>query len=115
MTDTMTGSENYLEVYEAVGQVTDRMLAAARGGEWDQLTELESECSALVARLTLAARAEAVPLAVDGRARKVEIIQKIMADDRAIRDLVSPWMAELAARLSSASTARKLTTTYAGA
>jgi flagellar protein FliT len=89
------------------------MLAAARDGEWEQLTELEHECSALVARL--AANGEAVPLALDCRARKVKIIQKILADDRAIRDLVSPWMADLAARLNSTSTSRKLSTTYAGA
>ena len=109
----MTDNEHNLEVYEAVGQITDRMLAAARGGEWEQLTELESQCSALVAQL--AATGETVPLALDGRARKVRIIQKILADDRAIRDLVSPWMADLAARLNSTSTSRKLTTTYAGA
>ena len=107
----MTNNEHNLEVYEAVGQITDRMLAAARGGEWEQLTELESQCSALVARL--AASGAAAPLALDGRARKVLIIQKILADDRAIRDLVSPWMAELAVRLNSTSTSRKLTTTYA--
>jgi flagellar protein FliT len=109
----MINNEHNLEVYEAVGQITDRMLAAARGGEWEQLTELESQCSALVARL--AATGETAPLALDGRARKVQIIQKILADDRAIRDLVSPWMAELAARLNSTSTSRKLTTTYASA
>lgn len=109
----MTDNEHHLEVYEAVGRVTDRMLAAARAGEWEQLTELENECSALVA--CLAARGEAVPLALDCRARKVQIIQKILTDDRAIRDLVSPWMADLAARLNSASTSRKLTSTYAGA
>jgi flagellar protein FliT len=109
----MTNNEHNLEVYEAVGQITDRMLAAARGGEWEQLTELESQCSALVARM--AASGEPVPLALDERARKVRIIQKILADDRAIRDLVSPWMAELAARLNSTSTSRKLTTTYASA
>lgn len=109
----MINSEQNLELYEAVGQMTDRMLAAARAGEWDQLTDLESECSALVARL--AAVNDAAPLPVDSRARKVKIIQKILADDRAIRDLVSPWMAELAARMNSSSTSRKLTTTYASA
>lgn len=109
----MINSEHNLELYEAVGLLTDRMLAAARAGEWDQLTDLEGECSALVARL--AAINDAAPLAVDSRARKVKIIQKILADDRAIRDLVSPWMAELAARMNSSSTSRKLTTAYASA
>lgn len=107
----MIHSGHNLEVYEAVGQITDRMLAAAQGGEWDRLTELEHQCAALLA--SLPAAGTSAPLALDGRARKVQIIQKILADDRAIRDLVSPWMAELAARLNSASTSRKLTTTYA--
>lgn len=107
----MTHSAHNLEVYEAVAQITDRMLAAAQAGEWDQLTEIEDRCAALVA--SLAAAATDAPLALEGRARKVQIIQKILADDRAIRDLVSPWMADLAARLNSTSTSRKLTTTYA--
>jgi flagellar protein FliT len=107
----MTHSAHNLEVYEAFGQITERMLTAARNGEWDQLTELEQQCTALVARL--AAAPPSPPLLLDGRARKVQLIQKILADDREIRDLVSPWMAELAARLNSTSTSRKLTTTYA--
>jgi flagellar protein FliT len=107
----MSDTDICLEVYEAVGQLTDRMLAAARGGEWDQLTELEHQCSALVT--SLATARNSTPLALDARDRKVKIIQKILADDRAIRDLVSPWMAELAARMNSSSTSRKLTTTYA--
>jgi flagellar protein FliT len=109
----MTPSELKLHVYEAIGQLTDRMLAAAREGEWDQLCALEQQCTALVAQL--ATGDETVPLAVDVRARKVQIIQKILADDRAIRDLVSPWMTELAARLNSTSNARKLAATYASA
>lgn len=109
----MIDSEQNLELYEAVAQMTDRMLAAAHAGEWDQLTVLESECSALVARI--AAVNDAVSLPVDSRVRKVKIIRRILADDRAIRDLISPWMAELAARINSSSTSRKLTTTYASA
>jgi flagellar protein FliT len=109
----MSQSEPNLQVYEAVGQLTDRMLAAARDGEWELLAALETQCSALVAQL--AAVGDSVPLAVDSRARKVHLIQKILADDRAIRDLVTPWMAELAARMNSTSTSRKLTTTYASA
>jgi flagellar protein FliT len=107
----MSPTEHNLEVYEAVSQLTDRMLAAARDGEWDTLSELERQCGALVAQLEAAG--EAVPLAVDHRARKVQIIQKILADDRAIRDLVSPWMTELAARLNSTTNSRKLSATYA--
>ena len=46
------------------------------------------------------------------RARKVQIIHQILAHDRQIRDLVSPWMAELASLINSTSASRKLSTAY---
>ena len=40
------------------------------------------------------------------------MIRKILADDRAIRDLTSPWMAKLGAMLQSTGAERRLASAY---
>lgn len=96
-------NEHIIGVYEAIGAITDRMLAAARSGDWELLSALESECSGHVARI--GASACALPLSWDNRARKVKLIQKILAHDRAIRDIAEPWMAQLAIRINGSGAA----------
>jgi len=46
------------------------------------------------------------------REQKVRMIKKILADDKEIRDITEPWMAELAELIKSNSTSRKLNQTY---
>ena len=41
-------NQEILALYETVADITDRMLAAARMGDWEQLAELESRCSSQV-------------------------------------------------------------------
>ena len=40
-----------MEYYETLAQKSAAMLAAARRNEWDTVTALEVECSALITRL----------------------------------------------------------------
>lgn len=108
----MTGQE-VLSVYEEMVELTGRMLAAANAGDWDHLVELEHDCHARVQLLKQAEPAEA--LNDSGRRKKTEIIKKILEDDRKIRDLTTPWMAQLSALINNTGTQRRLAHAYRGA
>ena len=106
----MMNSEQVISIYEAMSDITGQMLAAAQSRDWENLAELETHCAAHVAHLKQGEQAVALTGAT--RARKVEIIHQILAHDRAIRDLTTPWMAELANLINSAGTSRKLSAAY---
>jgi flagellar protein FliT len=99
-----------LSVYEEMAVLTGRMLACASNGDWDQLVELESQCAARVRVLQAAPPAE--PLSGPVRERKVQILRELLDNDRAIRQLTTPWMAELAALINSTGAERRLAHTY---
>jgi flagellar protein FliT len=103
-------SEQVITIYETMCDITGNMLDAAQKRDWEKLVELESHCASHVA--TLKARESVVALNGPTRARKVEIINKILSHDRQIRDLTTPWMAELAALINSSGTSRKLSAAY---
>ncbi len=106
-------SQEVLSLYETVAVITDQMLAAAKKRDWQELVVLESRVAGHVRVL----KEGETPAALTGdiRLRKVQIIQKILADDRQIRDITEPWMAELAQLINSAGTERKLSHAYGGA
>jgi flagellar protein FliT len=108
----MTGQE-VLSTYEEMVELTGQMLAAASAGDWDHLVELEAHCHAHVQRLKQAEPPEA--LNASGRQKKVEIIKRILEDDRKIRDLTTPWMAQLAALINNTGAQRRLAHAYSGA
>jgi flagellar protein FliT len=108
----MMNSEETLALYEAVSQITDQMLAAARQGDWDRLIALEEHCSHHVQTLQSGEPPE--PMTGASRDRKVQIIHKILADDREIRDLAEPWMAQLAQMINSTRIERKVSNAYRG-
>ncbi len=98
-----------IALYEAVAHITDRMLAAARSGDWEQLAVLETDCARHIAIIKADKPA---PLSGEIRVRKVQIIKKILADDREIRNIAEPWMAKLSQMINSNGTERKLTQAY---
>jgi len=102
--------DDILSLYESVSSLSGDMLAAAQAGEWDQLVELETRCASQVQ--VLRAGEAAATLNAERRARKVAMIRKILADDREIRDLTSPWMARLGAMLQSTGAERRLANAY---
>ncbi len=104
-------NQEILALYETVADITDKMLAAARTGDWEQLAALESRCSSQVEVIKQndQARQPLTPVARDHKAR---IIKKILEDDRQIRDITEPWMAQLSAMMNSAGTERKLSKAY---
>lgn len=103
-------SQEVLSLYESVADITDKILAAARKRDWEEMVVLESRVANHVESL----KTGEAPTALTGekRLRKVQIIQKILADDRQIRDITEPWMADLARLMKSSQTERKLNMAY---
>lgn len=99
-----------IAVYEDVLLVTEQMLQAAHRSEWDQLVALEKRCKSLIESLMVAEPRE--PLSRQHQQRKVEIIQKVLADDARIRDITEPWMKRMHCILNTANHERKLQQAY---
>ena len=78
-----------LAAFEAISNLTGEMSKAARAGEWDRLALLECRCAAVVAGLKAA---PPIKFPLHMQRRKVELIQKILADDADIRKYTEPWM-----------------------
>ena len=106
----MMNSEQVISLYEMVSDITSKMLAAAHSRDWENLVALELDCASTVQAL----KEGEIPTALSGpsRARKVEIIHQILAHDREIRDLTSPWMAQLASMINSTGAERRLSNAY---
>ena len=103
-------STQVIAVYEDVLVVTEQMLQAAHHSDWDQLVALEKRCKRLIESLMAAEPRE--PLSSQLQQRKVEIIQKVLADDARIRDITEPWMKQVHCILNTASHERKLQRAY---
>lgn len=99
-----------LSVYEDLVELTGQMVTAAGNGDWDQLAELEGRCAAHVC--VLKAQGPTLPLSGASRLKKVQIIQRMLDDDRKIRDLTMPWMSQLAFLINSTGAERRLAHTY---
>ena len=106
----MMNSEQIISIYEAVSSLTGQMLAAAQPRDWENLAALESHCTDHVA--TLKQAEPALPLTGELRAKKIRIIHQIMAQDREIRNLTEPWMAQLSKLINSNGTQRRLANAY---
>ncbi len=103
-------SMELISLYENVALITGNMLEAARSRNWELLEQLESDCSSHVQ--TIRESEIPVDLPTEMRDRKIRIIKKILADDKEIRDITEPWMAELSDMMKSSSTNRKLSSAY---
>lgn len=87
-----------IENYQQLSEITRQMRAAAVLGEWDQLVELEQQCTQHVESMK---QQDLAPLDENIRLQKVALIHKILADDAAIRDQTLPWMAQLQRNIQS--------------
>lgn len=106
----MQSPDQILVHYQAMGELSTRMLAAARADDWDGVAVLERECAAHVR--TLREADTDMQWSMPHRARKAALIRQILADDRLIRDLAAPCMARLSAMLHSTGTERRLVQAY---
>lgn len=106
----MMTSQEVLSTYEMMVELTEQMLASAGSGDWDEFVLLEQRVAGHVSRL----KQGEMPVALEGqqRLRKVAIIKQLLDDDRKIRDLTTPWMAQLSALINSAGAERRLGNAY---
>ncbi len=101
-----------LNYYEAIERASADMLAAARGGHWDEVLKLEGACVLLISQLKSAALGETQggaskpklagsatsttqALSVEAAKLKSRIMQRILVNDAEIRHLAEPWLKDL--------------------
>lgn len=99
-----------IDSYHSISQLTGQMLMAAKAGDWDGLTELEFHCRSKVAELK--SMKEGLTMDSEHKKQKVEVIKKILADDKRIRELTEPWMNSLHAILSANYKGKLVTEAY---
>jgi flagellar protein FliT len=108
----MMTNQEVLSAYAAMGELTGQMVSAAGAADWDRLEALEQRVTAHVERLK--ANEGAVELDGEQRQRKVSLIRKMLDDDRKVRDLTMPWMAQLSRLINSTGAERRLANAYGG-
>ncbi|MES2295599.1 MAG: flagellar protein FliT [Pseudomonadota bacterium] len=87
----MTSNE-VLSMYENIAGLTAKMAAAAQARDWNGLASLEHQCAAQAS----AVETGVAPLEGAMRQRKIDLLKQIMANDRAVREMTEPWMAQIA-------------------
>jgi len=98
-----------IDNYQYLSNITGQMRAAAAQGEWDQLAELEQQCSHHVESMK---HQDIAPIDESIRLQKVALINKILADDAAIRDQTLPWMAQLQRIMQSSRSEQRVKQAY---
>lgn len=106
----MMNNQEVISLYETVATITDQMLAAARCADWEELAALEARMANHVQ--ILKDSEPPATLTSNLREQKIKVIQKILADDREIRSITEPWMAQLSVLINSSGTERKLHQLY---
>ncbi len=96
--------------YESLSALTSRMREAAVQGEWDKLVSIERQCSQQVA--TMKPADATATLDESARQRKIQLIKKILADDKAIREHTEPWMRQLELIMKNARSEHRLQQAY---
>jgi flagellar protein FliT len=110
MNDRLTTEEQIVERYARMADASQRMLNAARRDDWDQVCEVEKECTRLIAELST--MSDLVPTDPVLRDRKLGLLKRVLADDAEIRHLSQPWMKRLDALLRSPETVARLDRAY---
>lgn len=103
-------SKELMSIYENVADITGQMVSAAQINDWQLLAKLEERCSLQVQAIK--DDPDPVKLARDEQEKKVSVIKKILADDRKIRDITQPRMAQLTELMQRSSTQCKLARAY---
>lgn len=105
----MTSAE-LISMYERIAKLTSEMVIAARTRNWDALSQLEDECADQHRMLE---ESPAPALSGEPRLRKVALLKQILANDRAIREITEPWMAQMENVMHAARTSQSAQQQYA--
>lgn len=88
-------SSALINTYESASKMMEQMLIAARQNAWEKVTELEQSYMLkieVIKTLEQTLRLESAKLSSEQHARKQVLVQKILADDGEIRNLLYPVM-----------------------
>jgi flagellar protein FliT len=96
----MMNSTDLIAMYERIAKLSSEMVIAARTSNWDALTQLEDACADQTRMIEQGASTE---LSTESRQRKVALLKQILANDRMIRDITEPWLAQAESTMRSIS------------
>lgn len=88
-------SKALIDTYESSAKIMEQMLIAARLSAWEKVTELEQSYMLkieVIKSLEQNLRLQSQTLSPDDHSRKQKLVQKILADDGEIRNLLYPVM-----------------------
>ncbi|MFQ6334469.1 flagellar protein FliT [Methylophilus sp. 3sh_L] len=88
-------SKALINTYESAAKIMEQMLLAAQQNAWEKVTELEQSYMLkieVIKTLEQNLRLQAEQLSQVQHLRKQELVQKILADDGEIRNLLYPVM-----------------------
>lgn len=89
----MMTSQEILSTYEAMLGLTAELIVAASNHDWERFVRLEKCCSDHAQ--IIKNNQPSLPMSDACRQKKIAMINKLLSDDRTIRDLTAPWMAQL--------------------
>lgn len=92
----MSNTSSILRQYEVIAAITQRMLAAARANQWDDVVTLGEEYQLAVECLR-----NIDPLTSEDRLARRDLLARILADDAAIRNLAAPELSRLGVLLGN--------------
>ncbi|KDP86747.1 flagellar assembly protein FliT [Cupriavidus sp. SK-3] len=96
--------------YEELLLLSEQMLEAARAGNWDAMSDLQQVYVAEVEQLRRLG--PQTTMSAHDRARRYGMLERILAHDASIRQLVVPQMARLEALLGSSRRRQELSHAY---
>lgn len=96
--------------YELLAALTAQMHAAAEQGGWDQLINLETQRTALLTDMK--SMDAAVALDAEAQRRKIQLIEKILADDARTRHHTKIQMSQLELNMQSEHNAQRVNKAY---
>ena len=99
-----------LVFYESMSTLSAQMVEAASACDWDRLVALEQDCAGLARHLE--ADGKPVPLSESERARKRDLIRRILADDAEVRRHTEPWMEQVKQFLGGGARERSMRRAY---
>ena len=95
--------------YENLVSISTGMLDFARAGDRQGLIEAQKRCAAVIDELRQAPEPE---LNLEQQRRKLQLIQAVLYNDREIRGITEPWLAELGNLIRGCAMQRKVGKLY---
>ncbi len=105
-----------LALLEQMSNYSTEMVDAARANDWDRLTRLERQVASLRDRMgveeALGFPSRPKRMSDDERQKKIDLIRRILDDDKEVRVHTEPWMDNVRQLLSGGARERKLRNAY---